>query len=92
MRLHACLMAMLGGTAAMGLAYESKTPEAYRRLGLKAYQVPFTAYQTAWCACASRLLDNLDVVRADLPAILERISARAWRSLAHLDRLVEQRN
>ncbi|HZM61902.1 MAG TPA: polysaccharide pyruvyl transferase family protein, partial [Vicinamibacterales bacterium] len=27
MRLHGCLLAMIAGTPAMGLAYESKTPE-----------------------------------------------------------------
>jgi colanic acid/amylovoran biosynthesis protein len=85
MRLHACLLAMLGGTPAMGLAYESKTPEIYRQLGLKAYQVPSTGYQKAWCACVSRLLDDLDAVRASLPATLDKMGARAWYWLGRLD-------
>lgn len=85
MRLHACLLAMLGGTPAMGLAYEDKTPEIFRQLGCSRYQVPFTGYQTRWRACASRLLDDLDVVRDVLPAGLERMAARARRGLDLLE-------
>ncbi len=85
MRLHGCLLAMLGGTPAMGLAYESKTPEIFRQLGLKKYQVPFASYATRWCDCASGLLDDLEEVRAALPATLDRMSAGAYRALDHLD-------
>jgi polysaccharide pyruvyl transferase WcaK-like protein len=85
MRLHGCLLAMLGGTPAMGLAYESKTPEIFRQLGLKKYQVPFTSYATRWCTCASGLLDDLDEVRAGLPATLDHMSAGAYRALERLD-------
>jgi polysaccharide pyruvyl transferase WcaK-like protein len=85
MRLHGCLLAMLGGTPAMGLAYESKTPEIFRQLGLKAYQLPFTAYATRWCECASRLLADLDPVRAALPDALDRMSGAVHRGLDRLD-------
>jgi colanic acid/amylovoran biosynthesis protein len=88
MRLHGCLLAMLGGTPAMGLAYESKTPEIFRQLGLKKYQVPFMSYATRWCECASGLLDDLDAVRTALPATLDRMSAGAHRAIDRLDRLV----
>jgi colanic acid/amylovoran biosynthesis protein len=90
MRLHGCLLAMLGGTPAMGLAYESKTPEIFRQLGLKKYQVPFTSYATRWCECASGLLDDLDAVRAALPATLDRMSASSYRALERLDALLPQ--
>lgn len=85
MRLHGCLLAMLGGTPAMGLAYESKTPEIFRQLGLKKYQVPFTSYATRWRECASGLLDNLIEVRETLPATLDRMSAGAHRAIERLD-------
>ncbi len=85
MRLHSCLLAMLGGTPAVGLAYEQKTPEIFRQLGLKTYQVPFTAYQTRWCACASRLIDDLDAVRKMLPSKLDLMYRRAEEGLSLLD-------
>lgn len=85
MRLHGCLLAMLGGTPAMGLAYEPKTPEIFRQLGLKKYQVPFTSYATRWRECATGLLDDLDAVREALPATLDRMSAGAYRALERLD-------
>ena len=88
MRLHGCLLAMLGGTPAMGLAYESKTPEIFRQLGLKKYQLPFTSYATRWCECASGLIDDLDNIRAALPDALDRMSARARRALDALDALL----
>jgi colanic acid/amylovoran biosynthesis protein len=88
MRLHGCLLAMLGGTPAMGLAYESKTPEIFGQLELRQYQVPFTSYATRWTQCASALLDDLDDVRAALPAALDRMSSGAYRALDRLDTLV----
>ena len=88
MRLHGCLLAMLAGTPAMGLAYESKTPEIFRQLGLKKYQVPFTAFQTRWCACASDLLDDLETVRATLPAALDRAADKVWRGFGQLAQFI----
>lgn len=85
MRLHGSLLAMLGGTPAMGLAYESKTPEIFRHMGLKKYQVPFTSFQTRWCDCASGLLEDLDHVRATLPDTLDRMSAGVHQALERLD-------
>jgi colanic acid/amylovoran biosynthesis protein len=89
MRLHGCLLALLGGTPAMGLAYESKTPEIFHQLGLKTYQVPFTAFATRWCECASRLLDDLDVVRAALPATLDRMSSAISTGVDRLDAVLQ---
>ncbi len=90
MRLHACLLAMLGGTPAMGIAYEPKTPEIFGQLGLKSYQVSFTAYQTRWCACAARLLDDLDDVRRALPERLDRMQEGVQEGLMLLRGFVEQ--
>ena len=69
----------------MGLAYESKTPEIFRHMGLKKYQVPFTSFQTRWCDCASGLLEDLDHVRATLPDTLDRMSAGVHQALERLD-------
>ena len=91
MRLHGCLLAMLGGTPAMGLAYESKTPEIFRQLGLKKYQLPFTSYATRWCECASGLFEDLDAVRTALPDALDRMSGAVNRALARLDSIVAGR-
>src|SRR5204863_172344 len=43
MRLHGCLLSMLGGTPAMGVGYEPKTREIFNQLGLEAFQIPFEA-------------------------------------------------
>jgi colanic acid/amylovoran biosynthesis protein len=88
MRLHGCLLAMLGGTPAMGLAYESKTPEIFRQLGLKKYQLPFTSYATRWCECASGLFEDLDAVRVALPDALDRMSGGVNRAIERLDAVV----
>jgi colanic acid/amylovoran biosynthesis protein len=88
MRLHGCLLALLGGTPAMGLAYESKTPEIFRQLDMKQYQLPFTSFQTRWCECASALLDELDAIRERLPATLDKMGYRASRALETLNGLV----
>ena len=39
MRLHGAILAMLGGTPAMAIAYEEKTPGIFASLGLEAFQV-----------------------------------------------------
>jgi polysaccharide pyruvyl transferase WcaK-like protein len=88
MRLHGCLLAILGGTPAMGLGYEPKTAEIFRLMGLKKYQVPFTAYQTRWCQCASALLDDLDAVRLEIPATLNRMAGEVSRVLRRLTSLL----
>lgn len=88
MRLHGCLLAMIAGTPAMGLAYESKAPEIFFQLGLKKYQIPFTAYQTRWCLCASALLDDIDIIRESLPATLDHAADRVWRGLGQLDQFI----
>jgi hypothetical protein len=57
---------------------------------MKKYQVPFTSYQTRWRECASGLLEDLDEVRAALPATLDRMSAGVHRALTRLDALLPQ--
>ena len=65
----------------------------WRRLAPSLYvaksgQVPFTAYQTRWCACVSTLLDDLDTIRGSLPAALDHAADRVWRGLRQLDQFI----
>ena len=75
----------------MGIAYEPKTPEIFGQLGWKPYQVSFTAYQTRWCACAARLLDDLDAVRHALPGTLDRMQDGVTERLMRLRAIIDQR-
>jgi colanic acid/amylovoran biosynthesis protein len=88
MRLHGCIMAMLTGTPALGLAYESKTPEIFGQLGLLACQVPFTALSSRWCYVAGRMIDDLEEWRQAVPSRMRALGQRARESLTHLDALV----
>jgi colanic acid/amylovoran biosynthesis protein len=87
MRLHGCILSMLGGTAAMGLGYEDKTEYIYRQLGLEAYQVRYESATEEWLVCAERFLAEIDKVRSQLPSALDACSRRAQENL---DLVVEQ--
>jgi polysaccharide pyruvyl transferase WcaK-like protein len=77
MRLHGCLLAMLGGTPAMGLAYEPKTPEIFGQMEFTGYQLPFTTAASDWIATADKFLASADSIRAALPAKLDERSRQA---------------
>ncbi len=77
MRLHGCLLAMLGGTPAMGLAYEPKTPEIFGQMGLADYQLPFTTATSDWIAAADKFLASAKSIRDALPAKLDDRSSQA---------------
>lgn len=85
MRLHGCLLAMLGGTPALGLAYEPKTPEIFGQLGLEEWQLPFTDPGSDWIGAADRFLPNLASLHAALPA---RLDERLARSNLAVDQIV----
>lgn len=82
MRLHACILAMLGGTPAMGLGYESRTKESFEQLGLGSFQVPFESSFPKWVACAREFLGAVESVRSQLPALLGKACGRAELNLA----------
>ena len=86
MRLHACLLAMLGGTPAMGLGYEQKTAEIFRQLNLEAYQISFEEEADSWLHCAQRFIDDAEIIRSTLPDALERLSERANISLEIIEK------
>ncbi|HMO27309.1 MAG TPA: polysaccharide pyruvyl transferase family protein, partial [Tepidisphaeraceae bacterium] len=81
MRLHGCLLAMLGGTPAAGLAYEQKTPQLYQQCGLDDLQIPFDAPIEQWIALVDRLLASVDTVHRGLPEMLETLSLQAQRTI-----------
>ena len=84
MRLHGCLLAMLAGTPALGIAYEPKTPEIFSQLGLSDFQFPFTAPAPDWLAAADRFLAAVPSLTHSLP---DRISAAALRASTNLDHI-----
>jgi colanic acid/amylovoran biosynthesis protein len=77
MRLHGCLLAMLAGTPAMGLAYEPKTPEIFTQMGLENYQLPFSASARDWIAKADDFLKSAQPIRAALPTKLDERARQA---------------
>jgi len=95
MRLHGCILSMLGGTPAMGLGYENKTREIFSQLGLQPFQVHFESDVSEWLACAEHFLTQVDVIRSGLLARLEQACRRAELNLAVVAaecRALEQKN
>lgn len=81
MRMHGCILAMLAGTPALGLGYESKTAEIYKQLDLMEYQIPFDADAAEWSRAAGQFLTNVDKIRGLLPEALDRLACRAEKNL-----------
>ena len=71
MRLHGAILAMLGGTPAMAIAYEEKTPGIYGGLGLERFQIDHRASAEDWIACADGFIQAIDEIHAKLPAVLD---------------------
>ncbi len=71
MRLHGAIMAMLGGTPAMAIAYEEKTPGIYAGMGLEAYQVDHRESVSQWIACAETFIGCIDDIRIRLSTLLD---------------------
>src|SRR5438552_1628267 len=85
MRLHACILAMLGGSPAMGLGYEQKTPEIFGQLGLESYQVGFEQNAAAWLRCAEKFLSDAAAIRVALPEALNDACRRAQLNLEMIE-------
>lgn len=81
MRLHGCLLAMLGGTPAMGIGYESKTSEIFRQLGFESFQVGFEKGEEEWLQCAGNFLEQTGEIHNVLAERLDRLCAAADRNL-----------
>jgi colanic acid/amylovoran biosynthesis protein len=71
MRLHGAILSMLGGTPAMAIAYEEKTPGIYASLGLETFQVDHRASVSDWTACADTFIDRIGEIHARLPGVLD---------------------
>ncbi len=94
MRLHTCILAMLGGVPAMGLAYEPKTRETYSQLGLEKFQISFETDAGAWAVAAQDFIDSAEEIREKLPAILNKACQQSELNLSILDeevRVVRER-
>ena len=71
MRLHGAILAMLGGTPAMAIAYEDKTPGIYASLGLEPFQVDYRDSEGPWVACAENFIRRIDEIHRKLPVVLD---------------------
>ncbi len=80
MRLHGCILAMLGGTPAMGLAYETKTPEIFTQMGLTDDQIDHRAPADCWIDAAREFLAHAADRHQQLPARLDRMALLAQRN------------
>jgi colanic acid/amylovoran biosynthesis protein len=85
MRLHGALLSMLGGTPAMAIAYEEKTPGIFASLGLETFQVDHRGTEREWIACADGFIQHIDEIHANLPGVLDQAAEKldaAKRALA----------
>jgi polysaccharide pyruvyl transferase WcaK-like protein len=89
MRLHGCILSMLGGTPAMGLGYETKTREIFGQLGLDAFQIPFESEVNTWLSCARRFLDSAGEIREKLSGILDQACRRAELNVEVVDEVAQ---
>ncbi len=77
MRLHGCLLSMLGGVPALGLGYEDKTSEIFHQMKLDDYQVHFREDSAAWIQCGDQFLVDIPDIRQHLPGVLDDMGRRA---------------
>ena len=71
MRLHGAILAMLGGTPGMAIAYEEKTPGIFWSLGLEAFQVDHRDTERQWIACADGFIRRIDEIHGKLAVVLD---------------------
>jgi colanic acid/amylovoran biosynthesis protein len=88
MRLHGCILAMLGGTPAFGLGYEQKTEEIFRQLDLGAYQTRFDTDLDTWLTRIERFLQDAPTIRSQLAPSLDRVAARAALNLDYVEEVL----
>jgi colanic acid/amylovoran biosynthesis protein len=71
MRLHGAILSMLGGTPAMAIAYEEKTPGIFASLGLETFQVDHRDSEGQWISCADNFIQHLGNIHERLPTLLD---------------------
>ena len=77
MRMHVCILAMLGGTPAMALDYEQKSVGLYEMMELDAYHVDFRQQCADWQTGADQFLRELPVLGATLEHRVGRMARSA---------------
>lgn len=91
MRLHGAILAMLGGTPAMAIAYEEKTPGIYSALDLAQFQIDYRDTAAEWLACMRRFSRQIDQIRSRLPLVLNEAADLADSSKRVLSRVLQER-
>ncbi len=92
MRLHGCLLAMLGGAPAMGLGYEAKTRDIFQQMGLESCQVAFDESAERWLACAENFLAGAADLSLRLPHLLDQACPRAELNLEAVEQCLAAAN
>jgi polysaccharide pyruvyl transferase WcaK-like protein len=90
MRLHGCLLAMLGGTPAMGLGYETKTEQIFGSLGFGEYQARFDDEYSTWQQCWQRFCRDGNSIHGRLHAALEKQCKRAESSFDIIEEVLSK--
>lgn len=81
MRLHGAILAMLGGTAAMGLGYEEKTKGIFSQLDMEKYQVDSTQEFAEWKKTYDYFINDVENIRFRLPSELDRLAELATKNI-----------
>jgi polysaccharide pyruvyl transferase WcaK-like protein len=81
MRLHGCILSMLGGTPAFGFGYEQKTEEVFRQLNLSPYQARFDTNWHNWLSRIEQFLRDVPMIRSRLQQSLDTLATRAALNL-----------
>ena len=81
MRLHGSILAMLGGTPAMGIAYEDKTKGVYSQLGLEKFHVNYDDEIALWKRTFDIFVENISNINSKLPAALDNIANLAEKNI-----------
>jgi polysaccharide pyruvyl transferase WcaK-like protein len=77
MRMHACILAMLGGTPAMAFDYEQKSVGVYEMMGLNEYHLDFRLGLDFWISGVERLLSDLGGIHNTLRQRIPEMSRSA---------------
>jgi colanic acid/amylovoran biosynthesis protein len=82
MRMHVCVMAMLGGTPALALDYEQKSVGLYEMMDLDDYHVDFRTDLASWRICAERFFADCATMG---PQLQDRVAAMTAGAINAID-------
>jgi colanic acid/amylovoran biosynthesis protein len=85
MRLHGCILSMLGGTPAFGFGYEQKTEEVFHQLNLSPYQARFDTDLDTWFSRTDQFLRDVVMIRNRLQQSLDTLASRADLNLDYVE-------